>query len=133
MITILLNIIWLIFGGLIMALSWCVYGILMFISIVGIPWGRACFVIGLFMLWPFGRQAVERKNTGFDIGIGPLGLIGNIIWFFIAGFWLAIGHIMTALFYFVTIIGIPFGLQHIKFAQISLLPIGKTVISNNRG
>lgn len=128
MINIVLNIIWLIFGGLIMGLSWCVYGVLMFISIIGIPWGRACFVIGLFMLWPFGREAVERRGRGFDLGAGPLGLLGNIIWFLVAGFWLAIGHIITALFYFIIIIGIPFGLQHLKFAQISLLPIGKTVV-----
>lgn len=124
------NLIWFIFGGVWMGLAWWIYGLLAYISIIGIPWGRACFVIGTFTFFPFGRVAVSRKElTGKeDIGTGPLGLIGNIIWFLLAGFWLALGHIGWALLFFITIIGIPFGIQHLKLAGISLFPIGKTVV-----
>lgn len=128
--SLLLNILWVLFGGFFMGLAWFFYGILAAITIIGIPWARACFNIGWFVIWPFGREAVSRKNvTGEeDIGTGPLGLIGNIIWFVFAGFWLALGHLMLAIGYFVTIIGIPFGYQHIKFIEISMLPIGKTIV-----
>ena len=125
-----LNILWVLFGGFFMGLAWFFYGILAAITIIGIPWARACFNIGWFVIWPFGREAVNRRVlTGEeDIGTGCLGLIGNIIWFVLAGFWLAIGHLMLALAYFITIIGIPFGYQHIKFIEISMLPIGKAIV-----
>lgn len=124
------NVIWFIFGGFLMGLAWWLYGIIAFITIVGIPWGKACFVIGQFTFLPFGKTAINRDElTGrSDIGTGPLGLIGNIIWFIIAGLWLAIGHLVAALIYFITIIGIPFGIQHVKLAGISLFPIGKTIV-----
>lgn len=124
------NIIWFILGGFFMGLAWWFYGLLAFISIIGIPWGRSCFVMGKFMFWPFGREAIDRRIlTGReDIGTGTLGLIGNIIWFVIAGIWLAIGHLFWALALFITIIGIPFGVQHVKLAGIALFPIGKTVV-----
>ncbi len=125
-----LNILWVLFGGFFMGLAWFFYGILAAITIIGIPWARACFNIGWFVIWPFGREAVSRKSvTGEeDIGTGFLGLIGNIIWFVFAGFWLALGHLMLAIGYFITIIGIPFGYQHIKFIEISMLPIGKMIV-----
>ncbi len=125
-----LNILWVLFGGFFMGLAWFFYGLLAAITIVGIPWARACFNIGWFVIWPFGREAVSRKRlTGEeDIGTGALGLLGNIIWFIFAGFWLAIGHLVLAIGYFVTIIGIPFGYQHIKFIEISMLPIGKAIV-----
>lgn len=125
-----LNILWVLFGGFFMGLAWFFYGLLAAITIVGIPWARACFNIGWFVIWPFGREAVSRKRlTGEeDIGTGALGLLGNIIWFIFAGFWLAIGHLILAIGYFVTIIGIPFGYQHIKFIEISMLPIGKAIV-----
>lgn len=132
MLSLILNIIWVIFGGLIMALGWWFAGLIMALTIVGLPWARACFVMGGFVLWPFGRSAVSREQvTGEeDIGTGPLGLIGNILWFIFAGWWLAIGHLGTALAYFCTIIGIPFGIQHLKFAMLSLSPVGKTIVEN---
>ncbi len=125
-----LNILWVLLGGFAMGLAWFFYGLLAAITIVGLPWARACFNIGWFVIWPFGRQAVNRKLvTGEeDIGTGFLGLIGNILWFIFAGFWLALGHLMLAIAYFVTIIGIPFGYQHIKFIEISMLPIGKSIV-----
>jgi uncharacterized membrane protein YccF (DUF307 family) len=125
-----LNILWVLFGGFFMGLAWFLYGIIAALTIIGIPWARACFTIGWFVIWPFGREAVNRREvTGEeDIGTGCLGLIGNIIWFVFAGFWLALGHLLIALGYFITIIGIPFGYQHIKFIEISMLPIGKTIV-----
>ncbi len=127
------NILWFILGGAVMGLAWWLAGLLAFISIVGIPWGRACFVIGEFTFFPFGKEAVNREvlNGRSDIGTGCLGLIGNVIWFVLAGFWLALGHLGAALLCFITIIGIPFGVQHIKLAALALAPIGKTIVSTD--
>lgn len=124
------NLIWFIFGGLFMGAGWLLVGLCMFISIIGIPWGRACFMLGAFCLWPFGREVVNRRSvTGKDdIGTGPLGFVGNVIWFVFAGLWLAIGHLGSALLCFITIIGIPFGFQHLKLVAATLAPIGKTVV-----
>lgn len=125
------NIIWFLFGGVFMGLLWWLFGILAFISIIGIPWGRACFVMGNFSFFPFGKEAISRDEltNEMDIGTSPLGVIGNVLWFVFAGLWLAIGHILSAAACFVTIIGIPFALQHLKLAVISLAPIGKTVVT----
>lgn len=124
------NLIWFVFGGLWMGLGWCIVGLVMAISIVGIPWARACFMFGGFCLFPFGREAIDRKElTGRDdLGTGALGLIGNVIWFVVAGLWLAIGHVMSAIASFATIIGIPFAIQHLKLAECALAPVGKTVV-----
>ena len=124
------NLLWFICGGLVMGLGWFLLGLLMFASVIGIPWGRACFVLGSFCLWPFGREVVSRRLvTGVDdVGTGALGLVGNIIWFVVAGVWLGIGHLCSALLCFITIIGIPFGLQHLKLAEATLAPIGKMVV-----
>ncbi|AGB12538.1 MULTISPECIES: YccF domain-containing protein [Vibrio] len=126
------NIIWFLFGGVFMGLLWWLFGILAFISIIGIPWGRACFVMGNFSFFPFGKEAISRDEltNEMDIGTSPLGVIGNVLWFVFAGLWLAIGHILSAAACFVTIIGIPFALQHLKLAVISLAPIGKTVVTS---
>jgi uncharacterized membrane protein YccF (DUF307 family) len=126
----LLNILWVLFGGFLMGIAWFFFGLLAAVTIIGLPWARACFNIGWFVIWPFGREAVNREYvTGErDIGTGILGLIGNVIWFVLAGFWLAVGHLMLAIAYFVTIIGIPFGYQHVKFIGISMLPIGKAIV-----
>lgn len=124
------NILWFIFGGIWMGLGWWLAGLLAAITIVGLPWSKACFVIGQFAFLPFGKEAVSRAvvNGSGDIGTGTLGAIGNIVWFLCAGLWLAIGHVATALALFVTIIGIPFGWQHIKMAGLALAPIGKTIV-----
>jgi uncharacterized membrane protein YccF (DUF307 family) len=124
------NIFWFLLGGFLMGLGWWFVGILCAVTIVGIPWAKACFVIGQFAFLPFGKEAVSRKSlTGQDdIGTGSLGLLGNVIWFVFAGLWLAIGHLLSALLCFVTIIGIPFGLQHLKLAGIALMPIGKSIV-----
>ena len=125
------NFLWFILGGVFMGLGWWLVGLLAFISIVGIPWGRACFVIGNFTFFPFGREAISRKALTHedDLGTGTLGLLGNIVWFLLAGVWLAIGHVISAVACFVTIIGIPFAIQHLKLAGIALAPVGKTIVS----
>lgn len=125
------NFLWFILGGALMGLAWWVCGLLALVSIVGIPWGRACFVMGEFTFFPFGQEAISRKelHQKEDVGTGSLGLIGNIVWFLLAGFWLAMGHVLSAVICFITIIGIPFGLQHLKLAGIALAPIGKTIVS----
>jgi uncharacterized membrane protein YccF (DUF307 family) len=125
------NFLWFILGGFIMGLAWWIVGLLAYITIVGIPWGKACFVIGQFTFFPFGQEAISRNelHQKEDIGTGALGVIGNIIWFIFAGVWLAIGHVMAAICNFITIIGIPFGIQHLKLAGIALAPIGKTIVS----
>lgn len=130
MIQVILNILWLVLGGIAMGLGWYVAGLIMVVSIIGIPWAKSCFVIGTFALWPFGKEVVSRQFvTGqADIGTGTLGLVGNVIWFVLCGLWLAIGHLVAALLSFITIIGIPFGFQHLKLATICLAPIGKTVV-----
>lgn len=125
------NIFWFILGGFFMGLGWWLAGLLCAITIVGIPWAKACFVIGQFAFLPFGKEAVSRKTLTKqdDIGTGTLGLMGNIVWFVFAGLWLAIGHLFSALLCFITIIGIPFGLQHLKLARIALAPIGQTIVN----
>lgn len=125
------NFLWFIFGGIIMGLSWWVLGCIMFITIIGIPWARACFVIGTFTFFPFGKEAINREElfNENDVGTGTFGLVGNIIWFILAGFWLAIGHVISSIPLFITIIGIPFAIQHLKLAGIALAPIGKTIVS----
>ena len=124
------NFLWFIMGGVLMGLGWWLVGLLAFISIIGIPWGRACFVIGQFAFWPFGKEAVSRKDLSGreDIGTSGFGTIGNIVWFLLAGIWLAIGHVLSAAACFITIIGIPFGIQHLKLAGVALAPIGKTIV-----
>ena len=100
------------------------------VTVVGLPWAKACFVIGQFAFLPFGKEAVSRDLvTGKDdIGTGALGLVGNIVWFILAGIWLALGHVATALALFLTIVGIPFGVQHLKLAVLALAPVGKTIV-----
>jgi uncharacterized membrane protein YccF (DUF307 family) len=125
------NILWFIFGGFLMGLGWWLAGLVAAITIIGLPWAKACFVIGQFAFWPFGKEAISRRDVSQrdDIGTGTLGVVGNVIWFVLAGWWLALGHLFSALACFVTIIGIPFGIQHVKLAVIALAPIGKTIVT----
>jgi uncharacterized membrane protein YccF (DUF307 family) len=119
---VILNIIWLIFGGLWLALGYAVAGILCFILIVTIPFGFAAFRIAAYALWPFGRTVVDKP------GPRPGALIGNVIWVIIAGVWLAIGHIVSAIAMAVTIIGIPLALANLKLIPVSLFPLGKDIV-----
>jgi uncharacterized membrane protein YccF (DUF307 family) len=129
-VSILLNIFWILLGELWMAAGWVIAAIIMAITIIGLPWARAAFNIAAYTLLPFGQKAVRRDElTGrADIGTGLLGLIGNLIWFVLAGWWLALGHIITAVILAATIIGIPFAWAHLKLAGIALWPIGKVIV-----
>ncbi|MFO1089968.1 MAG: YccF domain-containing protein [Hyphomicrobiales bacterium] len=126
----LLNILWFILGGFLAGLGWWFAGLLCAITIVGLPWARACFMLGSFSFWPFGRDVVSRKVLygRDDVGTGAFGTIGNVIWLVFAGWWLALGHLALAISLGITIIGIPFAFQHIKLAGASLFPIGQTVV-----
>jgi uncharacterized membrane protein YccF (DUF307 family) len=123
--SLVLNILWIVFGGLHMAVAWLIAAVIIAITIVGIPWTRAAFTIVLYTLLPFGNTVVDRPA---GIGTGPLGFIGNIIWLVLAGWWLALLHLVTAFLLAFTIIGIPFAWAHLKLAGISLWPIGKDVV-----
>lgn len=129
----ILNFLWFVLGGVLMGLAWWLAGIVAYITIIGIPWGRACFVMGNFSFFPFGKEAISRRelNQADDIGTGPLGTLGNVIWFIFAGIWLALGHVACAIANVITVIGIPFGIQHLKLAGIALAPIGKTVVTKD--
>ena len=128
--SLLLNVLWIIFGGLWMAVAWMIAGVLMAITIIGLPWTRAAFNIAAYTLLPFGHKAGSRAaySGGHDIGTGPLGTLGNLVWLVLAGWWLALGHLITAILLAVTIIGIPFAWAHVKLAGIALWPIGKTIV-----
>lgn len=127
----LLNILWIVFGGFWMALAWVIAAILMAITIIGLPWTRAAFNIALYTLLPFGHQVVSRARfTGLeDLGTGPLGFLGNVIWLVLAGWWLALAHLVTAICLAITIIGIPFAWAHVKLMGISLWPIGRMIVT----
>ena len=129
-VSLLLNIFWIVFGGLWMALAWVVAAVLMAITIVGLPWTRAAFNIASYTLLPFGQKAVSRAeySGSKDLGTGPLGVFGNVVWLVLAGWWLALGHLVTALLLAITIIGIPFAWAHLKLAGIALWPIGKIIV-----
>ena len=127
--SLLLNILWIAFGGLWMAAGWVVAAVIMAITIVGLPWARAAFNIAIYTLLPFGQKAVSRAEYGGkDLGTGLLGFIGNLIWLVLAGWWLALGHLVTAVLLAVTIVGIPFAWAHLKLAGIALWPIGKIIV-----
>ena len=128
--SVLFNLLWIALGGLWMAAAWFVAGILMAITIIGLPWARAAFNIAVYTLLPFGQRAVRRDSlTGqSDLGTGLFGLIGNLIWLVLAGWWLALGHLVTAVVLAVTIIGIPFAWAHLKLAGIALWPIGRAIV-----
>ena len=126
----ILNVLWIIFGGLWMAAGWLLATVIMAITIIGIPWARAAFNIALYALLPFGQTAVNRADyTGHeDVGTGPLGTIGNLIWLVLAGWWLALAHLIIALGLAITIIGLPFAWAHLKLAGLALWPIGKMIV-----
>lgn len=125
---ILLNILWLIFGGFSAACMWLLATVILVLSLIGIPWARATFNIALLTLWPFGSKVSLRSNPkSFDPGRGFLGLIGNIFWLIFIGWWLFLYHLILAFVLGITIIGIPFAIQHWKLAMLSVFPIGKKI------
>lgn len=122
----ILNIIWLVFAGLWMALGYGLAGVLLTVTIIGIPFGIASFRMASFTLWPFGRRLVD------DPAAGVMSLIGNILWLLLAGWWLALGHILGGVAMCLTIIGIPLGIASFKLVPVSLMPLGKRIIDADR-
>jgi uncharacterized membrane protein YccF (DUF307 family) len=121
LLSLILNVLWIVFGGLVMALAWVVAALLMAVSIIGLPWVPAALRIAGYTLLPFGNRVEDRDD-------GPISLLGNIVWFILAGWWLALGHLICALGLAVTIIGIPFAWAHLKLAGLSLAPVGKAIV-----
>jgi uncharacterized membrane protein YccF (DUF307 family) len=118
----ILNVIWLIFGGLWLALGYLVAALVCFLLIVTIPFGFASLRIASYALWPFGRTIVEKP------GARPGALVGNVIWVLLFGLWLAIGHLISAVAMAMTIIGIPLALANLKLIPVSLVPLGKEIV-----
>ena len=117
-----LNIIWLIFGGLWLAAGYLVAALLSFLLIITIPFGFAALRIALYALWPFGRTIVDKPTAG------SAALVGNVIWVVLFGVWLAIGHIVSAVAMAATIVGIPLALANLKLIPVSLMPLGKQIV-----
>jgi uncharacterized membrane protein YccF (DUF307 family) len=128
----LLNLLWLVTGGIWMALGWLLAAIIMAVTIVGLPWARSALTIARYALLPFGYTAVRRdeKYGREDLGTGAFGTLGNLLWLVFAGWWLALGHLVAAVALAVTIIGIPFAWAHLKLAGLALWPIGKDIVPN---
>ena len=126
LLSLVLNLLWIATGGLWMAAGWLIAAVIMGITIVGLPWARAAFTIAIYTFLPFGNTVVDRPSGLFS---DAFGFIGNLLWLVLAGWWLAIGHVLTAIVLAVTIIGIPFAWAHLKLARLSLWPLGKDVVS----
>ena len=119
----ILNAIWFVFSGLWLWIAYTVAGVICCLLIVTIPWGIASFRMANYAAWPFGREVVERPSSGLGA------LLGNIIWLLVAGWWLALAHVGTAIALCVTIIGIPMGIANLKLIPVSLMPLGKQIVT----
>ena len=117
------NLIWLIFGGIIIAIEYFIASVLLMITIVGIPFGLQTLKLAGLALWPFGHTSRAKDNTS-----GCLSTIMNILWILIGGIWISLSHVVLGLFFYITIIGIPFGNQHFKLASIALTPFGREIV-----
>jgi uncharacterized membrane protein YccF (DUF307 family) len=126
----LLNILWLVFGGFIAGCAWLLGGAILAVTIVGLPWAFSAWRIAGFVFWPFGREIVNRETYygESDLGTGCLGMVLNIVWFVFAGWWIALIHVICAVGEAITIIGIPFAFKDIQLAQLALAPVGKTIV-----
>ncbi|MEV5338893.1 YccF domain-containing protein [Streptomyces sp. NPDC052676] len=122
----ILNIIWLLLSGLWLCLGYFAAGLVLCITIIGIPFGIAAFRIGVYALWPFGYTTVERRDAGAP------SLVGNVLWLILAGWWLALAHIATGVVLCLTIIGIPFGIANFKLIPVSLVPLGRDIVPTDR-
>ena len=120
MLRLLLNVLWFVLGGFVSGTLWLLAGVILAITVVGLPWTPAAFRIAGFSYWPFGKTIVERDT-------GVTSTVLNVLWLVLAGWWLALHHIVLAAGLAVTIIGIPFAWQHVKLAMLSLVPVGKGV------
>ena len=122
----ILNVIWLVLAGIWMALAYTLAALICFLLIITIPFGLAALRIALFALWPFGRTVVKRPDAGLASGIG------NVLWFLLCGWWLALAHLITGVALCITIIGIPLGLANFKLIPVSLMPLGREIVPVDR-
>jgi uncharacterized membrane protein YccF (DUF307 family) len=120
----LLNIIWLVFAGFWLAVGYLIAAVLLAITIIGLPFAKQSLKLGGYALWPFGRALVESPTRHKSLSV-----IGNVLWFLLAGWWLAVGHLATGIALCLTIIGIPLGIADFKMAGAALVPFGRTVVS----
>ena len=123
----ILNLIWLVLSGFWLFLGYVAAGVVLCILIITIPWGIASFRIGLYALWPFGRTVVAKPSSG------AFSFLGNVIWVILAGWWLALAHIVSGIALCITIIGIPLGIADFKMVPISLAPLGKEIVPIGQG
>jgi len=123
----ILNVLWLVLSGFWLFLGYVLAGVILCVLIVTIPWGIASFRIAGYVLWPFGRDVIEKPTSGI------FSAIGNVIWVILAGWWLALGHIISGLALCITIIGIPLGIANFKLVSVSLTPLGKQIVDSRRG
>ncbi|MDB5457928.1 MAG: hypothetical protein JWP92_3513 [Caulobacter sp.] len=130
MLRLLLNILWFVFGGWLTGLLWLLGGLVLAITVIGLPYTAAAWRIAGFAFFPFGKEMVSRDivNGQGDLGTGPVGCLLNIIWFVLGGWYIALSHLIIAVAEFVSIIGIPFALKDLQLAIAALAPIGKTVV-----
>jgi len=124
-----MNLIWFLLGGGLCALEWILFGCLMCVTVIGIPFGIGAFRIASFSAWPFGREALPAEMLGEERVLGTG--CANLIWIVFAGFWLALSHVFIGVVQCVTLILIPWGLQHFKLAGISFAPLGKRIVSKD--
>lgn len=122
---VILNLVWLIVAGVELALAYVLAGLLLFVTIVGIPFGVQAFKLAGFALWPFGRVVVKSREAGVWAGIG------NVLWVLLAGWWLVLAHVITAIALFLTIIGIPLGIANLKLTGLALFPFGREVVDRS--
>ena len=120
---IVLNILWLVLSGIWMAIAYVIAGVILCITIIGIPFGKQSFKLAGYALWPFGRALVPSTERHKGLSV-----IGNILWFVLAGWWLALGHLITGILLCITIIGIPLGVASFKMAGAALVPFGKEIV-----
>ena len=120
------NIIWVLFGGLFLALGYVFTGLILCLTIIGIPFGWQVIKLSGLALWPFGKEVKNKENS-----TGCLNTFMNVLWILIGGIWLAIDHAVIGIIFFITIIGIPFGKQHFKLASLILTPFGREVVSSS--
>ncbi len=120
----LLNILWLIFGGIVTAVEYLISSLLLMVTIVGIPFGMQTLKMAGLALWPFGKEVRSGERSG-----GCLYVLMNVVWIFLGGIWISLSHLTFGVFLCITIIGIPFGLQHFKLAALALTPFGKDIVT----
>lgn len=117
------NIIWLVFGGILISIEYIIASLVLMITIIGIPFGLQTLKLAMLALWPFGSQIKDIGNSG-----GCLTIIMNVVWILVGGIWICLSHLAIGVLFCITIIGIPFGLQHFKLAGLALTPFGKQII-----